>query len=42
MVKKTIFKEEEQNNNLYDLSVKLNYKTIICDEILTLFLTFAK
>jgi len=42
MVKKTIFKEEEQNNNLYDLANKQNYKNIICDEILTLFLTFAK
>lgn len=43
MVKKSLFKEEEdKNNNLYDLSVKINYKSIICDEILTLFLTFAK
>tara|TARA_B100001287_G_C22671872_1_gene525648 strand:- start:1492 stop:2265 length:774 start_codon:yes stop_codon:yes gene_type:complete len=42
MVKKTIFKEEEQNNNLYDLANKQNYKNIICDEILTLFLTFSK
>lgn len=43
MVKKSLFKEEEdKNNNLYDLSVKINYKPIICDEILTLFLTFAK
>ena len=44
MVKKTLFKEEKEpeNNNLYDLNSKINYKVIICDELMTLFLTFVK